>query len=51
MTSLIIPSGKEQEKIQKFQYLENEKSFLDKIKNILVFEGLRFGKKQKFDKK
>ena len=24
--------GKEDEKIQKFEYLENEKSFLDKIK-------------------
>ena len=27
-------SGKEEQKIQKFEYLENEKSFLDKIKNI-----------------
>ena len=27
-------SGKEEEKIQKFEYLENEKSFLDEIKNI-----------------
>ena len=26
--------GKEGEKSQKFEYLENEKSFLDKIKNI-----------------
>ena len=25
---------KEQEKLQKFEYLENEKSFLDEIKNI-----------------
>ena len=25
-------SGKEEEKIQKFEYLENEKSFLDEIK-------------------
>ena len=25
---------KEEEKLQKFEYLENEKSFLDKIKNI-----------------
>ena len=24
---------KEEEKLQKFEYLENEKSFLDKIKN------------------
>ena len=27
-------SGKEEEKIQKFEYLENEKSFLAEIKNI-----------------
>ena len=27
-------SGKEKEKIQRFEYLENEKSFLDEIKNI-----------------
>ena len=26
--------GKEEEKLQKFEYLKNEKSFLDKIKNI-----------------
>ena len=26
--------GKEEEKIQKFEYLENEKSFLDEKKNI-----------------
>ena len=26
--------GKEVEKIQKFEYLKNEKSFLDEIKNI-----------------
>ena len=26
--------GKEEEKLQKFEYLEKEKSFLDKIKNI-----------------
>ena len=33
-------------KIQKFEYLENEKSFLDEIKNIfIVFEGLSFDKK------
>ena len=45
-------SGKEKEKIQKFEYLGNEKSFLDEIKNIfIVFKGLSFGEKQKFDKK
>ena len=27
-------SGKKQEKIQKFEYLENGKSFLDETKNI-----------------
>ena len=27
-------SGKKEEKIQKLEYLENEKSFLDEIKNI-----------------
>ena len=27
-------SGKEEEKIQKFEYLKNEKSFFDEIKNI-----------------
>ena len=26
--------GKEREKLQKLEYLENEKSFLDEIKNI-----------------
>ena len=26
--------GKKEEKLQKFEYLEKEKSFLDKIKNI-----------------
>ena len=26
--------GKEEKKLQKFEYLENEKSFLDEIKNI-----------------
>ena len=33
-------------KIQKFEYLENEKSFLDEIKTFfIVFEGLSFGEK------
>ena len=27
-------SVKEEEKLQKFEYLENEKSFLDEVKNI-----------------
>ena len=35
-------------KITKNEYLENEKSFLDEIKNIFtVFEGLSFGEKIK----
>ena len=39
-------------KIQKFEYLENEKNFLDEIRNIfIVFKGLSFGEKQRFDKK
>ena len=40
--------GKEGKKLQKFGYLENEKSFLDEIKKILiVFKGLSFGEKIK----
>ena len=40
---------KEEEKLQKFEYLRNEKSFLDETKNIFqnVFEGLSFGEKTK----
>ena len=36
---------KERKKLQKFEYLENEKSFLDEIKKtfFIVFEGLSFG--------
>ena len=30
-------SGKEEEKIHKFEYLENEKSFLDEIKTFFSF--------------
>ena len=30
-------NGKEAEKIQKFEYLANEKSFLDEIKSIFQF--------------
>ena len=37
--------------IQKIEYLENEKSFLDEIKTFfIVFEGLSFSEKYKFDK-
>ena len=40
--------GKEGKKLQKCEYLENEKSFLDEIKKIfIVFKGLSFGKKIK----
>ena len=40
--------GKEGKKLQKFEYLENEKSFLDEIKkHFIVFKGLSFGKKIK----
>ena len=40
--------GKEAKKSQKFEYLENEKSFLNEIKNIfIVFKGLAFGEKIK----
>ena len=37
---------KEGKKLQKFEYLKNEKGFLDEIKNI-IFEGLSFGEKIK----
>ena len=37
---------KERKNLQKFEYLENEKSFLDEIKNFfIVFEGLSFDEK------
>ena len=37
--------GKEGKKLQKFEYLENKKSFLNEIKKtfFIVFEGLSFG--------
>ena len=40
-------------KIQKFEYLDNEKCFLDEIKNFFVFAfvELSYGEKWKFDKK
>ena len=38
--------GKEGKKLQKFEYLENEKSFFDEIKNTFYsFERLSFGEK------
>ena len=40
--------GKEGKKLQKFEYLENEKSFFDEIKTFsIVFKGLSFGEKMK----
>ena len=44
--------GKEGKKLQKYEYLENEKSFFDEIKNTFQFwKGHHFVEKQKFDKK
>ena len=44
--------GKEGKKLQKFEYLENEKSFFDEIKNIFQFwQGYHLVEKQKFHKK
>ena len=38
--------------IQKFEYLENEKSILDIIKiSFILFKGVSFGEKWKFVKK
>ena len=41
--------GKEGKKVQKFEYLENKRNFLDEIIFFFfsVFEGLSFGKKNK----
>ena len=41
--------GKEGKKVQKFEYLENKRNFLDEIIYFFfsVFEGLSFGKKNK----
>ena len=40
--------GKDERKIQKFEYLENKKTFLDEIKTFFaIFEGLSFGEKIK----
>ena len=38
-------------KLQKFGYLENEKSFLDETTFLIVFKGLSVCEKTKFDKK
>ena len=39
---------KEEKKIQKLEYIENEYSFLDEIKSIfIVFEGLSFDEQLK----
>ena len=58
MTSQIIPlplfllylGSVEREKLQKFEYLENEKSFFEEIKKktlFIVLEGLSFSGKTK----
>ena len=40
--------GKEEKKSQKLEYLENDKRFLNEMKNIFqFFEGLSFGEKIK----
>ena len=45
---LNVESVERKGKIQKFEYLENENSFLDEItKNFIVFEELPFGEKIK----
>ena len=40
-------------KVQKIEYLKNEKNFSDEIKKkiFIVFGGLSFSEKYKFDKK
>ena len=45
-------SGKAEKNIQKFEYLKNDKSFLDEIKNIFQsFSRAIIWWKNKFDKK
>ena len=60
MTSQIIPlplillylESVEREKLQNFEYLENEKSFFEEIKNIFQFwQGYHLVEKQQFHKK
>ena len=46
----LLESGKcgmERKKLQKIEYLENEKSFLDEITIFIVFQGLSFDEKIK----
>ena len=38
---------KEEENLQKFQYVKNKKSYLDEIRHFSVFEALSFGEKIK----
>ena len=48
LTFWIWNCGKDRKKLQKFEYLENEKSFLDEIKTFfIVFKGLSFCEKIK----
>ena len=52
LSFLIWEVWKGREKISKFKYLENEKSFLDEIRHFLQFlNGYHLVKKYKFDKK
>ena len=39
--------GKEGKKLRKFEYLKNEKSFLDEIKIFIIFEDQSFDEKTK----
>ena len=41
--------GKEEKKLQKFQYLKNEKSFLDEIKNVFSEKKMSCEKALNFD--
>ena len=45
--------GKEEEKLQKFEFLKNEKSFLDEIKNIFhsFWRAITWWKNKKLIKK
>ena len=49
---LLYLESVEREKLQNFEYLENEKSFFEEIKNIFQFwQGYHLVEKQKFHKK
>ena len=49
---LLYLESVEREKLQNFEYLENEKSFFEEIKNIFQFwQGYHLVEKQKFHEK